>query len=83
VIFSPGFPHMSADLRVDLRLLRELLYLPKEVEIVGVRPDPTNAAKAILEIRGPITQVPANGDLEADYSYQITTAVKFEGFRQP
>lgn len=81
--FSLGLPNMSADLRVDLKLLRELLRLPKEVTIVGVRPDATDATKTILEISGPITQVPASGDLVATYSYEHTTIVKFAGFKQP
>ena len=81
--FSPGLPDMNADLRVDLKLLRELLRLPREVVINCVRPDASDASKCILEISGPITQVPANGDLIATYGYEHTTIVKFAGFKQP
>lgn len=80
--FSPGLPHIDANLRVDLKLLRELLRLPREVTITGVRADPTDATKAILDINGPITQVPASGDLVAEYVYRHTTIVDFVCFKQ-
>lgn len=81
--FSPGLPPIDANLRVDLKLLRELLRLPREVTITGVRGDPTDATRAILDISGPITQVPAGGELEATYTYIHTTVVNFAGFKQP
>lgn len=81
--FSPDLPIMHADLRVDLKLLREILRLPKEVRITGARHEPTDATKVILEISGPITHVPASGDLIACYAYEHTTIVKFSGFKQP
>lgn len=81
--FSPHLPNIDANLRVDLKLLRELLHLPREVTITGVRADATDATKAILDISGPITQVPTSGELEATYTYVHTTVVTFAGFKQP
>lgn len=75
--FSPGLPE-QAYTRITFSLLRELLRLPKHIEIVGVRPDPADPRRCLLDLAG---LIPA-GELAVDYSYEHTTIVRFGGLRQ-
>jgi hypothetical protein len=68
-----------AHTRVDLRILRELLRLPQEVAITGVRPCPDNSQQCIVELAG--AWLPAEGELRAEYNFQNTTIVNFKGWQ--
>lgn len=73
----PEIYSKSATIKVDYRILRELLRLPHSVEIVDVA---TGNDCLILRLTG---DLPAEGELTVDYTYLHTTVVKFEGFRKP
>lgn len=78
--FSTGPKPCSAHTRVDFRVLRELLRLPKDVVITAVRPDPNDCHKCILDLEGAL---PCEGELVVEYSTDHVTLVNFKGFRQP
>lgn len=73
----PKIHGKSATIKVDYRVLRELLRLPPLVDITYAFP--TDGA-VVLTVTG---AVPEEGELTADYTYQIETIVKFNGFRKP
>jgi hypothetical protein len=79
MFFTSGTPNMSGYLHVDFRVLRELLRLPRDVNIVAVRPDPNDSRKCIVDVGGAL---PFDGELEATYRYEDTTIVTFAGFKQ-
>ena len=65
--------------RVDLHLLRELLRLPQDVTITGVRASVNG--QCIVDISS--KWLPAAGELRAEYGYVNTTLVTFKGFKSP
>lgn len=75
--FSNGLPS-QAFTRITYSMLRELLRLPKHVEIAGLRPDPSNDRGCVIDLSGLIPP----GELTIDYAYQHTTIVTCKGFRQ-
>ena len=74
--FDPNPTH-SAWIEVDLKLLRDFLRLPKDVDITGASYD--GLGSLALQLAGP--GVPANGELVAEYKYKQRTDVEFKGFR--
>lgn len=68
----------SAITRVNYKILRELLRLPQDVQILAVRPDPDNAGMCILDIQS--EWLPAGDELVAEFGYEHTTLVKFKGW---
>lgn len=79
--FSSGMvPPVDAFVCVDFKVLREMLRLPKHVEITGVRPHPTDPRSCLVDIRGIL---PMDGELIATYTTTDTTVVTFAGFKVP
>lgn len=75
----PGVKH--AHLCVSYDLLREILRLPPNVIISAIRPDPSNGHAGFIDIYG--YDLPAEGELTANYTYQHHTSVTFTGFTKP
>lgn len=73
----PKIHGKSATIKVDYRILRELLRLPPSVEITYAFP---SDGSVVLTVTG---AVPEEGELTADYVYEHHTVVKFQGFRKP
>ena len=68
----------QALLKLDLKILREMLRLPQDVKITGVRSDPDSTGRVILDIES--NWLPGEGELIAKYKDQHTTVVNFEGW---
>ncbi len=76
--FSSGLvPPVDAYIRADFKVLREMLRLPKSIEIIGVRPHPADPRACLIDIRG---DLPGEGELLARYETLDTTVVTFAGF---
>lgn len=70
----------QAFMRLDLRILRELLRLPADVTILSVRQSPDNAHQCLIDIQG--TNLPGTGEVVAEMAYENTTVVKFKGWKR-
>ena len=67
----------QAHIRVDLGVLREMLRLPKGVNITAVRAG-DDAHQCIIELAG--LALPAEGELIANYNFANHTIVTFSEF---
>jgi hypothetical protein len=68
----------QAIVRLDLKILREMLRLPQDIKIAGVRSDPDNPGKVILDIES--KWLPSDRELIAKYKFQHTTIINFDGW---
>jgi hypothetical protein len=73
-ILPPEHTERAGYVRIDLRVLHEMLRLPSNVKITGIREDDTGWIIDLLGI------VPASGELVANYKMIHTTIPMFEGF---
>jgi hypothetical protein len=82
-------PTRRAYLRVHPEMLRKMLRLPADVEIVDVgfhRSFEIQPDEIQIEVRGGSLPVPADGkthEVDADYEFEHLTHIRFKGFRAP
>ena len=70
----------QAVLKMDLKLMRDFLRLPQTTVITGIRADPDNPRRAILEIEDNF--LPDGDEITAEYKYYTNTLPVFQKWKQ-
>ncbi len=79
-MFRKGVVQMKqAITKIDMKLLRDFLRLPQECNIIGVRADPDNSRRCILELEG--SWLPDGDEITAEYVYYTNTLPVFQKWR--
>jgi hypothetical protein len=69
----------QAIIKIDLKLLRDFMRLPQTTTIMGVRADPDNPRRVILEIEDIF--LPDGDEITAEYIYYTNTLPVFQKWR--